>query len=141
MAAGEAFASTDDMTALWRPMKPEETERAAALLPLVSDALRQQAANRGRDLDAMIAAGATLPSVAKAVTVGIVSRILRENTTGEAVVQQSITAGPYTQQATYAIPGGGIVNAIMNADLKALGLLRPRIGVIDPLRNRRGNAG
>ena len=141
MAAGEAFASTDDMTALWRPMKPEEIERAAVLLPLVSDALRQQAANRGRDLDAMIAAGATLPSVAKAVTVGIVSRILRESVTGEAVVQQSITAGPYTQQATYAIPGGGIVNAIMNADLKALGLLRPRIGVIEPLRNRRGNAG
>lgn len=141
MAAGDAFATTEDMTALWRPMRQDETERAAALLPLVSDALRQQAANRGRNLDAMIATGATLPSVAKAVTVGIVSRILRENTTGESVVQQSITAGPYTQQATYAIPGGGIVNAIMNADLKALGLLRPKISTIDPLRKRRGNAG
>lgn len=141
MAAGEAFATTEDMTVLWRPMTAAETERAAALLPLVSDALRQQAVNRGRDLDAMIDAGTVLPSVAKAVTVGIVSRILRENTTGEPVTQQSVTAGPYTQQATYAIPGGGIVNAIMNADLKALGLLRPKIGVIDPLRNRRGNAG
>lgn len=139
MAAGDAYATTEDMTALWRPMTAAETERAAALLPLVSDALRQQAANRGRDLDAMITARPALSSVAKAVTVGIVSRILRENTTGEAVTQQSITAGPYTQQATYAIPGGGIVNAIMNADLKALGLLRPRIGVIDPLRNRKGN--
>ena len=136
MAAGDAFATTEDMTALWRPMTAEEIQRAAALLPLVSDALRQQAINRGRDLDAMIASGATLPSVAKAVTVGIVSRILRESTTGESVVQQSITAGPYAQQATYAVPGGGIVNAIMNADLKALGLLRPRIGVIDPLSGR-----
>lgn len=136
MAAAEAFATAEDMTVLWRPMTAAETERAAALLPLVSDALRQHAANRGRNLDAMIEAGAILPSVAKAVTVGIVSRILRENTTGEAVAQQSITAGPYTQQATYAIPGGGIVNAIMNADLKALGLLRPRIGVIDPLSGR-----
>lgn len=141
MAAGATFATTEDMTALWRPMTAAESERAAALLPLVSDALRQQAANRGRDLDAMITAGVTLPSVAKAVTVGVVSRILRENTTGEVVAQQSITAGSYTQQATYAIPGGGIVNAIMNSDLKALGLLRPKIGVIDPLRNRRGNAG
>ena len=139
MAAGDAYATTEDMTALWRPMTAAETERAAALLPLVSDALRQQAVNRGRDLDAMITAQPALSSVAKAVTVGIVSRILRENTTGEAVTQQSITAGPYTHQATYAIPGGGIVNAIMNADLKALGLLRPRIGVIDPLRNRKGN--
>ena len=135
-ATGDAFATTEDMTALWRPMTAAETQRAAALLPLVSDALRQQAANRGRDLDAMIASGATLLSVAKAVTVGIVSRILRESVTGEAVVQQSVTAGPYTQQATYAIPGGGIVNAIMTADLRALGLLRPRIGAIDPLSGR-----
>lgn len=137
----EPFADTEDMTALWRTMTAAETERAAALLPLVSDALRQQAANRGRDLDAMLASGVTLPSVAKAVTVGIVSRILRESTTGEPVSQQSVTAGPYTQQATYAIPGGGIINAIMNADLKALGLLRPKISVIDPMGKRRGNAG
>lgn len=137
----EPFADTEDMTALWRTMTAVETERAAALLPLVSDALRQQAANRGRDLDAMLASGVTLPSVAKAVTVGIVSRILRESTTGEPVSQQSMTAGPYSQQATYAIPGGGIINAIMNADLKALGLLRPKISVIDPMGKRRGNAG
>lgn len=137
----EPFADTEDMTALWRTMTAVETERAAALLPLVSDALRQQAANRGRDLDAMLKSGVTLPSVAKAVTVGIVSRILRESTTGEPVSQQSMTAGPYSQQATYAIPGGGIINAIMNADLKALGLLRPKISVIDPMGKRRGNAG
>ena len=136
MAAGEAFATTEDMTALWRPMTAAETQRAAALLPLVSDALRQQAANRGRDLDAMIEKGVTLPSVAKAVTVGIVSRILRESVSGEPAAQQTVTAGPYSQQIAYAVPGGGIVNAIMNADLKALGLLRPRIGVIDPLSGR-----
>ena len=141
MAAGDAFASVDDMIALWRSMTTSESERAAALLPLVSDALRQQAANRGRDLDDMLERGITLPSVAKAVTVGIVSRILRENTMGEPVTQQSVTAGPYTQQSTYAVPGGGIVNAIMNNDLKALGLLRPRIGAIDPLRGRKGNTG
>lgn len=139
MAAREAFAGTDDMVALWRPMTAAETERAAELLPLVSDVLRQQALNRGRDLDAMIEKGVTLPAVAKAVTVGIVSRILRESVTGEAVTQQSVTAGPYSVQSTYAVPGGGIVNAVMNADLKALGLLRPKIGVIDPLRNRKGN--
>lgn len=136
MAAGDAFATTEDMTALWRPMTAAEIQRAAALLPLVSDALRQQAANRGRNLDAMIEKGVTLPSVAKAVTVGIVSRILRESVTGEPAAQQTVTAGPYSQQIAYAVPGGGIVNAIMNADLKALGLLRPRIGVIDPLSGR-----
>ena len=57
MAAGDAYATTEDMTVLWRPMRQNETERAAALLPLVSDALRQQAANRGRNLDAMIERG------------------------------------------------------------------------------------
>ena len=127
MTPGEAYATPEDVAALWRPLTAEEQARTAALLPVISDALRQRAAALGRDLDAMILSGQTLENTAKAVTVGIVSRVLRESVTGEVVSQQSMTAGPYTQQFTYAIPGGGIVNAIMSADLKALGLLRQKI--------------
>lgn len=136
MTTGEPFASVDDVAALFRPLSAAEQERAAALLPVVSDTLRQKAANLGRDLDSMIASGVTLENTAKAVTVGIVSRVLRETLTGEVVSQQSMTAGPYTQQFTYAIPGGGIVNAVMNADLKALGLLRQTVRARELYRPR-----
>ena len=85
--------------------------------------------------------GKTLANTARIVTVGIVSRILRESTTGEPMISEMQTAGSYQWQGSYAIPGGGIVNAIMNSDLKALGLLRQRIGVIDPLRRRQTPSG
>ena len=38
--------------------------------------------------------------------------------------QESQTALGYNWQGTYAIPGGGIAGAIMNNDLKRLGLVR-----------------
>ena len=119
------------MAALWRPLSVDEQERAAALLPLVSDALRQKAANMGQNLDQRISDGKTLASVAKAVTVGIVSRVLRQSTTGEPVTQESQGGLGYTWSGTYAVPGGGIVNAIMNSDLKALGLCRQTIGLLE----------
>ena len=37
----------------------------------------------------------------------------------------------YSVSGTYAVPGGGIGNAIMDRDLKRLGLKRPRIGAIE----------
>lgn len=52
-----SFASLQDLTTLWRPLTPEEGERAEALLPLVSDCLRQEARKVGRDLDAMLEDG------------------------------------------------------------------------------------
>ena len=48
-----AFATVDDITSLWRPMTPAETERADALLPVVSDTLREEAKRVGKDLDEM----------------------------------------------------------------------------------------
>ena len=128
---GEAYATVEDLSTLWRPLSAAEQNRAAALLPLVSDALRQKAVNVGQDLDARIAAGKTLANTAKIVTVGIVSRILRESTTGEPMISEMQTAGSYQWQGSYAIPGGGIVNAIMNSDLKALGLCGQKIGLLE----------
>lgn len=125
------FASLEDVQALWREMTREEQMRADALLPLVSDCLRQAAIQRGRDLDKMIESGVLLPNVVKAVTVDVLVRVMRQNTDGEALAQESQTALGYNWQGTYAIPGGGIVNAIMKNDLKRLGLRRQRIGVIN----------
>ena len=125
------YATVQDVIDLWRPLTEDEITRVTALLPIISDELRIRANNVGRDLDAMIEATPSLASVAKEVTVSAVSRILRQSTTGEVMSQESQSGLGYSWSGTYAIPGGGIGNAILPSDLKRLGLKRPRIGIID----------
>ena len=126
------YATVADVTLLWRPMTTAEQNKVEALLPLVSDALRHEAEKVGRDLDRMIAEHESLASVAKTVTVDVVVRAMRQSTEGEAMAQESQSALGYSWSGTYAIPGGGIANAIMINDLKRLGLKRQTIGVIEP---------
>ena len=137
----ESFATVTDANQLWRDLTFEEEERCRSLLPLISDALRFEAQKVNRDLDQMVEANAALASVAKLVTVDVVSRVLRQNTTGEAMTQESQSALGYSWSGTYAVPGGGIANAIMNNDLKRLGLKRQRIGVLEVYQYDSGNNG
>lgn len=125
------YASVEDVITLWRPLTEDEITRVEALLPIVSDELRNQARMVGRDLDAMLTEIPYLENVAKEVTVSVISRILRQSTSGEVMTQYSQSALGYSVSGTYAIPGGGIGNAVMPSDLKRLGLKRPRIGIID----------
>lgn len=125
------YATIDDVIALWRDLTNEEQERVSALLPIISDELRYRATLVGRDLDAMIEEIPSLASVAKEVTVSAISRILRQSTSGEIMSQESQSGLGYSWSGTYAIPGGGIGNAILPSDLKRLGLKRGRIGIID----------
>ena len=123
------FAEIDDLTILWRAMTPEETQRAGALLPLVSDLLRAEADKVGKDLDAMIAEKTYLATVAKSVTVDVVARTLMTSTDMDPMTQISQSAGGYSVSGTFLVPGGGIF--IKNSELARLGLRRQRIGVID----------
>ena len=126
------FAAIADVSVLTgREFTSDEVTRVAALLPLVSDALRQEAVKVGKDMDEMIAASESYANVAKLVTVDVVARALRQSSTGEPLSQESQTALGYTWSGTYAIPGGGIANAIMRNDLKRLGLRRQRYGVME----------
>lgn len=127
----EAYATLEDVEVLFRSLSTEESERVTALLPIISDELRYRAMTVHRDLDEMITVTPILANVAKEVTVSIIGRILRQSTTGEAMSQESQAGLGYSWSGTYAIPGGGIGNAIMPSDLKRLGLKRPRIGIID----------
>lgn len=126
-----SYATVQDLIELWRPLQPAESERAANLLPMISDLLRQEAQRVGKDLDCMISLDPPLANTARAVTVDVATRVLRTATSGEPMTQESQTALGYTWQGTYAIPGGGIGNAIMRSDLKRLGLWRQTLGVID----------
>lgn len=123
----ESFATVEDVELLWRPLTEAEETRAAALLPLISDALREAGYSVHKDLDEM-ALDDTYDSLLKLVTVDVLSRVLRQSTTGEAMSQESQSGLGYSWSGTYAIPGGGIAGAIMNNDLKRLGLLQQTVG-------------
>lgn len=126
----EPFATVADIEALYRPLTADERTRAEAMLPLLSDTLRSIGYKVNKDLDAITLTDATYSSVLKLVTVDIVVRALRQNTEGEAMSQESQSAMGYSWSGTYAVPGGGIANAIMNNDLKRLGLTQQQIGSI-----------
>ena len=125
------FATVQDVSDLWRPLTNDEQTRASNLIPLVCDALREEAAKVGQDLDARISVETPLASVAKMVTVDIVARILRQSTDGDPMTQESQAGLGYSWSGTYAVPGGGMSNAIMKNDLKRLGIRRQRYGVIE----------
>jgi hypothetical protein len=107
-----------------------EEGRIEALLPLVCDALRYEADKVGKDLDVM-AESSRYANVLKLVTCDVVIRAMRQSTSGDPMSQESQVALGYSWSGTYAIPGGGIAQAIMKNDLKRLGLRRQRMGVID----------
>lgn len=124
------FATVSDIETLWRPLSASEQTKAAALLPLVSDELRVLAREVEKNLDEMAAADEAYASVLKIVTVDVTVRVLRQSTEGEAMTQESQSALGYSWSGTYAVAGGGIANAILNNDLKKLGLKRQQIGVM-----------
>ena len=124
------FATVEDLTNLWRPLKPEEQIRAEELLKVVSNRLRQEADRVGKNLDQMIEEkGEVYEDVVKSVTVDIVARTLMTSTDKEPMTQYSESALGYTVSGTFLTPGGGIF--IKRDELKALGLRRQRYGVID----------
>lgn len=124
------FATVNDIQNLWRPLTAEEQSRAEHLLPLISDELRVIAKGVDVDLDAKAASDEAYASVLKIVTVDVTVRVLRQSTEGDAMTQESQSGLGYSWSGSYAVPGGGIANSILNNDLKKLGLKRQKIGVM-----------
>lgn len=124
------FATVDDVVALWRNLSNEERERVEALLPVVSDSLREEARKIGKNLDAMIVEQPALATVAKSVTVDVVARAIMTPSNETPMTQFSQSGFGYTQSGTYLVPGGGLF--IKKSELARLGLRRQKIGVIEP---------
>ena len=122
------FATVQDIADLWRALTTEETARATALLPVVSDSLRIEAEKVGKDLD-VLAATPSYANVLKSVVVDIIARTLMTSTNSEPMIQSSESALGYSQSATFLVPGGGLF--IKNAELARLGLKRQRYGSFD----------
>lgn len=125
----EPFATVADITALWRPLSEAEKERAEALLPVVSDSLRQETIKVGKDLDQMLADGEVLENVLRSVVVDVVARTLMTSTDSEPMTQFSESALGYSASGTFLVPGGGLF--IKSSELARLGLKRQKYGVID----------
>ena|SRR5690625_4688508 len=124
-----AFATVDDLTSLWRPMSQEEKTRAEELLPVVSNRLRWEAEQVGKDIDHLIENSLAYKDVVKSVTVDIVARTLMTSTNQEPMTQYSESALGYTVSGTFLTPGGGLF--IKRDELKALGLRKQRYGVME----------
>ena len=123
------FATINDIIALWRALTPEEITRATALLPIVSDILREEAKKVGEDLDAKAEESVSFANVLKSVTVDVVARTLMTSTEGEPLAQESQSALGYSWSGTYLVPGGGLF--IKDKELARLGLKQQRRGVIE----------
>lgn len=123
------YTTIDDIIALWRPLTPEEVNRATALIPVVEDTIRMYATQRGRDLDAMITAGEILTNVFKSVVVQVVGRTLTQDTAGEAMSQMSQSVGGYSVSGTYLVPGGGVF--IKRSEYAILGLRQQRVEALE----------
>lgn len=127
-----SYACISDVVALFRPLTESETERAAELLPLVSDRIRYEATLAGMDFDAEIEKSAVLASVAKGVTVDVVARTLMTPTSAGnygPMTQISESAGGYSASGTFLNPGGGLF--LKRDEKRALGILRQRYGGIE----------
>lgn len=123
------FATIDDLSQLWRPLKPGELERAESLLTVVSDSLRIEAQKVGKDLDVLVADSVSYANVVKSVTVDVVARTLMTSTDQEPMTQMTESALGYSVQGSFLVPGGGLF--IKNSELARLGLRRQRYGVME----------
>ncbi|CAI3365071.1 phage Gp19/Gp15/Gp42 family protein [Enterococcus cecorum] len=123
------FATIDDLSQLWRPLKPGEIERAESLLTVVSDSLRIEAQKVGKDLDVLVADSVSFANVVKSVTVDVVARTLMTSTDQEPMTQVTESALGYSVQGSFLVPGGGLF--IKNSELARLGLRRQRYGVME----------
>ncbi len=124
-----SFATLEDLEKLWRPLKPDEVNRAKKLLEVVSDSLREEAKRVSKNLDNMVTESPSYANVVKSVTIDIVARTLMTATDQEPMTQMSESALGYSFTGSFLVPGGGMF--IKKTELARLGLRRQRYGVVD----------
>ena len=113
------FASIQDITDLFRELTPAEAKTAEALLPIVSDSIRQEAKKVGKDIEEMLESKELLENVLKSVTVDVVARALMTSTNSEPMTQMSQSALGYSVSGSFLVPGGGLF--IKKSELARLG--------------------
>jgi len=126
---GAVYASVADV-ALLRPLTAQEREQAETLLVSASAKLRIIAGKYGKDLDGLIAANEDYGAVVKAAVTQAVIRALNsvsDNT--PPAVQSSQAAMGYSLSMTWLASGQSLY--FLKNELKELGLLRQRFGIVE----------
>lgn len=125
------YATLQDVLDITGQLYNEQDQaRIDTLLPLVSSLIRQAGYDAGKDVDAHILKNPAYGDVVKLVTVDVVVRAIRQDTTGEPLSQESQSALGYTWSGSYAVPGGGVAMSLMENEKKTLGFKRQRFGSI-----------
>lgn len=132
MAAGESFATVADLESFWRELTPAEENRAAYLLVLASDGIRQIAINRGKNIETMIENGKLMQTTVKHLVMESVKRAMLTPVDQKPITQGSMTAGPYAESFTFANPAGDIW--FKDKELKMLGLKGQKLSSVSTSR-------
>lgn len=130
------FCTVQDVIDIFRPLTQDEQDKTEKMIPLICDTLRGYAKRVGKDIDEMILENPSYANVCKMVTIDIVSRCLRQNLDAEPMTQFSQSALGYTISGSPAMAGGGVGSAILNNDLKRLGLKVQRYGALEIYGNQ-----
>lgn len=130
------YATVSDIQNLKRTLSNDEQTRAAYLIPIICSEIRAYARGVGKDFDAMVASDPDLANIAKGVVCDAVVREL--NTPGNQLPATSYSESAGSVSQSYSLPNSSGAIKLWPSDLKALGLKRQQIRVIDMMPPRRG---
>lgn len=128
----KAFASIAELAKFWRTLTDDEQARAAYLLELASDNLRQIAVNSNRNLDDMLASGKIIENTLKQIVMESVKRAMLTPQNQPPVNQMSQTAGPYSESFVFSNPAGDIW--FKDSEMKLLKLRGQRLSSVSTSR-------
>lgn len=123
------YATVQDIQYLKRPLTFEEVERTNRLIPIICSLIRVEAKRRGKDFDAIVAGDADMALIAKGVVADVVMREL--NTPSNMMPATSFSEGAGGLSQSYSLPNASGAIKLWPSDIKALGLGRQKIGIID----------
>lgn len=125
-----AFATVSDLEARWRPLSPDESNRAQALLDDAAAVIRAECA----DVDSRLVAvpPAILPELDPAVPLmvscSMVKRAMLSGADVAGVTSTQQTAGPFSQSLSFANPSGDLY--LTKAERRILGCGGQRAGSV-----------
>ena len=126
------YATAEDISRMWRPLSPDEVEKADALISSASALLRYEAKKVHKDLDEMILWDEDLETIVKQVVVDVCSRAIEASSVDDGMTYATgytESALGYSQSYTFSNPGSSVY--VKKSELRKCGILRQRIGTIE----------
>lgn len=123
------YATVDDIIKRYKSLTFEEIDKAKALLPEVSSALRLEAKKVNKDLDKMAEDEDYLNVIRMVVCDIVIRRLEQDSDHSSNLSNESQSALGYSWSGTYVNTGGG--TSILDKDLKRLGLKRQKMCFVD----------